>query len=133
MSTASATGCTTSQLGYTFTFSGAASIVSASVASSDPTLLPRVTGLSCDYPGFMAWQRCIPHSLLLAKLGWLPDLNPEPEPEVAATTPDRDRLRVLDATSDAWDIVLAPAPSEPLTLPTAKGRADGSEIRTNHV
>ena len=31
-------------------------------SASDPTLLHRVTGFSCDCPGFLAWQRCTHHS-----------------------------------------------------------------------
>jgi hypothetical protein len=94
-------------------------------SASDPTLLHRVTGLSCDCPGFLTWQRCTHHSLLLAELGWLPDPEPDPEPQEAATTPDRDRLRVLEPSPDPWDVATSPAPSAPLAFPIAEGRADG--------
>lgn len=36
-----------------------------------------VTGLSCDCQGFMAHQRCTYHALLLERLGWLPEIDPE--------------------------------------------------------
>ena len=43
----------------------------------------RVTAYSCSCPGFCRHQRCQHHSLLLAELGWLPDVaadDPEPDP-----------------------------------------------------
>jgi hypothetical protein len=36
-----------------------------------------VTELSCDCPGFIAHQRCTHHALLLERLGWLPEVEPE--------------------------------------------------------
>ncbi len=54
-------------------------------SATDPTIVYRVTGLSCSCKGFMTWQRCQHHALLLAELGWLPD----PEPDPAPTTPAR--------------------------------------------
>jgi hypothetical protein len=36
-----------------------------------------VTGLSCDCPGFIAHQRCTHHALLLERLGWLPEVEPD--------------------------------------------------------
>jgi|GEM_PF-3821589 len=49
-------------------------------SSSDPTTIYKVTGFSCTCTGFFHYQRCQHHSLLLASLGWLPDLDPDPEP-----------------------------------------------------
>jgi hypothetical protein len=36
-----------------------------------------VTGVSCDCPGFIAHQRCTHHALLLERLGWLPEVEPD--------------------------------------------------------
>jgi hypothetical protein len=36
-------------------------------SAGDPHLLHRVTGFSCNCPGFVHWQRCTHHSLLLAE------------------------------------------------------------------
>jgi hypothetical protein len=38
-----------------------------------------VTGLSCDCRGFMEHQRCTHHALLLAHLGWLPEVEDAPD------------------------------------------------------
>jgi len=46
----------------------------------------RLTASSCSCPGFCHHQRCQHHSLLLAELGWLPDVaaaDPEPDPPAA--------------------------------------------------
>jgi hypothetical protein len=44
-----------------------------------------VTGFSCNCPGFISHQRCTHHALLLAYLGWLPEI----EDETLATSPCR--------------------------------------------
>lgn len=49
-------------------------------SGSDPELCYRVTGYSCSCPGFLRWNRCGHHSLLLLQLGWLPDDDPDPAP-----------------------------------------------------
>ena len=36
-----------------------------------------VTGLSCDCRGFCEHQRCTHHALLLERLGWLPEVEPD--------------------------------------------------------
>ena len=54
-------------------------------SGSKANILYRLTGFSCTCKGFLRWQRCTHHSLLLAQLGWLPD--PEPEPDPAPPTP----------------------------------------------
>lgn len=48
--------------------------VCSSASSPEPHY---VTGLSCDCRGFMEHQRCSHHALLLAHLGWLPDVESE--------------------------------------------------------
>ena len=39
-----------------------------------------VTGLSCDCRGFQEHQRCSHYALLLAHLGWLPEVEDTPAP-----------------------------------------------------
>jgi hypothetical protein len=46
-----------------------------------------VTGFSCDCPGFIAHQRCSHHALLLERLGWLPEVEPD-LPYVEASAAD---------------------------------------------
>ena len=78
-------------------------------SATDPALLHRVTAFSCDCRGFMHWQRCSHNSLLLAEIGYLPDL-PDPEPDPAGPA-------LLPPTSeepDPWD---APAPVSPVAVP----------------
>jgi hypothetical protein len=50
----------------------------SSASSSEPHY---VTGLSCDCRGFMEHQRCTHHALLLAHLGWLPEVEDVPVPD----------------------------------------------------
>ncbi len=45
---------------------------------SNRTLLHRVSRRGCDCRGYRLWGRCGHHSLLLAELGMLPDIDPEP-------------------------------------------------------
>ena len=47
---------------------------------SDPFRLHVVTGFSCDCQGFITHQRCSHHAALLAHLGWLPEIDPQPAP-----------------------------------------------------
>ena len=71
-------------------------------SGSDPTILHRLTHLSCSCRGFMVWQRCQHHALFLAQLGWLPDVaddEPEPDPSPAAPAlpvPSRGRCPACD-------------------------------------
>ena len=51
-------------------------------SSSQPGTLHKVTGYSCDCRGFARHQRCSHHSALLARLGWLPVVGPDPDPPV---------------------------------------------------
>ncbi len=51
---------------------------------SKANILYRLTHHSCTCKGYMRWQRCSHHSLLLAQLGWLPDPEPEPDPSPAS-------------------------------------------------
>ena len=51
-------------------------------SASDPTRCYHVDAeRGCTCKGWAVWNRCQHHSLLLAQLGWLPDLDPEPESE----------------------------------------------------
>ena len=49
-------------------------------SASEPGVVYYVTGFSCTCRGFTHHQRCQHHATLLAELGWLPDIEPEPEP-----------------------------------------------------
>jgi hypothetical protein len=93
-------------------------------SSSDPGLLHRVTALSCDCKGFMHWQRCTHIALLLAEIGYLPELpDPEPEPaSPAAAAPVEDRPDPWDAPAVAAVPVAAPA-ANVVAFPSAEGRA----------
>ncbi len=53
-------------------------------SGSKANVLYRLTGFSCTCKGYLRWQRCTHHSLLLAQLGWLPDPEPEPDPSPAS-------------------------------------------------
>jgi len=46
-------------------------------SASTPGLAYALTGYSCDCPGFVSYGRCSHHALLLRRLGWLPELEPE--------------------------------------------------------
>jgi len=55
-------------------------------SATRPGTVYRLTAYSCTCPGFCQHQRCQHHSLLLAELGWLPDVatdDPEPDPPAA--------------------------------------------------
>ncbi len=54
-------------------------------SGSKSNLLYRLTGFSCTCKGFLHWQRCTHHSLLLAQLGRLPDPEPDPAPPAPAS------------------------------------------------
>jgi hypothetical protein len=56
-------------------------------SASRPGEAHYVTGLSCDCPGFIAHQRCTHHALLLERLGWLPEVEPD-MPYVEASPAD---------------------------------------------
>ncbi len=53
-------------------------------SGSKANILYKLTHYSCSCKGYMRWQRCSHHSLLLAQLGWLPDPEPEPDPSPAS-------------------------------------------------
>ncbi|MDP9471000.1 MAG: hypothetical protein M3Q71_10090 [Chloroflexota bacterium] len=53
-------------------------------SGSKKKIVYRLTHYSCTCKGYMRWQRCTHHSLLLAQLGWLPDPEPEPDPSPAS-------------------------------------------------
>ncbi len=54
-------------------------------SATDPNTVYRLTAYSCTCKGFCHTGRCQHHALLLAELGWLPDL--EPAPASVATCP----------------------------------------------
>ncbi len=54
-------------------------------SATDPSTVYRLTAYSCTCMGFCHTGRCQHHALLLAELGWLPDL--EPVPAAVATCP----------------------------------------------
>ena len=49
--------------------------------ASEPGTIYRLTAYSCTCRGFVEWGRCQHHGLLLARLGWLPEVEDDPEPE----------------------------------------------------
>ena len=51
---------------------------------SQPGARHRVTAWSCDCKGFIFTGECGHHSLLLARLGWLPGAEPATEPTATA-------------------------------------------------
>ena len=53
-------------------------------SASEPGTIHRLTAHGCSCKGFTYAGRCQHHSLLLAQLGWLPDLDPQPEPPTPA-------------------------------------------------
>ena len=54
-------------------------------SASRPDTIYFVTALSCTCPGFCHHGRCTHNSLLLDRLGWLPEVDDEdPEPDPAA-------------------------------------------------
>ena len=55
-------------------------------SGSKAKILYRLTHYSCSCKGYMRWQRCSHHSLLLSQLGWLPDPDPDPAPPAPALT-----------------------------------------------
>ncbi|MDP9366813.1 MAG: hypothetical protein M3Q03_00820 [Chloroflexota bacterium] len=55
-------------------------------SATDPGTVYRLTAYSCTCRGFTHHQRCQHHSLLLAELGWLPDLDPAPVATVSCPT-----------------------------------------------
>ena len=53
-------------------------------SASQPGQIHRLTGFSCDCEGFAYNDRCMHHSLLLERLGWLPGLPDDEPPPVPA-------------------------------------------------
>ncbi len=60
-------------------------------SASKENILYRLTHYSCTCKGFLHWQRCTHHSLLLAQLGWLPDPEPDPAPPTPALAAGEER------------------------------------------
>lgn len=75
-------------------------------SATNVTKLYRLTHLSCTCKGFMTWQRCTHHSLLLAHLGWLPDIDPEPTPTPAAAVPATPQLPCPECRSTGTEIAM---------------------------
>jgi hypothetical protein len=65
------------------------------------TILYRVTHWSCTCRGFLAWQRCQHHSLLLAELGFLGDPGPDPAAPAAGAAPIA--RRCWDCGGRGWE------------------------------
>jgi hypothetical protein len=67
-------------------------------SATSPSTIYYLTGFSCTCPGFVGHGRCQHHSLLLAELGWLPDVeDTDSEPAAAAPVP------VVDITDERRD------------------------------
>ena len=62
-------------------------------SASEPGTVYRLTARSCTCKGFDFHGRCQHHSLLLAQLGWLPDVDPEPDPPAPAAAPRRSTIQ----------------------------------------
>ncbi len=67
-------------------------------------LTPRGSGFAYSCEGWARWQRCKHAAALLADLGWLPTVDPDPEPPVPAA-PGVRRLGRMNLT-DAELVVL---------------------------
>ncbi len=70
-------------------------------SSTQPGVIYYLTAYSCTCPGFAHHQRCQHHSLLLAELGWLPDVaDDEADPAPLATPAP---VAVVDLTDERRD------------------------------
>ncbi len=56
-------------------------------SATQPGTIYYLTAYSCTCPGFAHHQRCQHHSLLLAELGWLPDVADDETDPVPVATP----------------------------------------------
>ena|SRR5579884_3639172 len=70
-------------------------------SASEPGVIYRLTAYSCACKGFAYWGRCQHHSLLLKELGWLPDLDDEPEPPDSPAAPAAKIVPFPAARTDA--------------------------------
>ncbi len=62
-------------------------------------LTPKGRGFACSCEGWARWQRCKHVATLFAELGWLPVVDPEPEPPVPVAPASRrpGRMNLTDA------------------------------------
>ncbi len=67
-------------------FTEAATGARFATSATEPGTIYYVTGYSCTCKGFCYAGRCQHHSLLLAELGWLPDLEPAPAAVATCST-----------------------------------------------
>ena len=67
---------------------------------SQPGTWHYVTGFSCTCRGFVAHQRCMHHSALLAAFGWLPPLDPAPDAARVATPAEPARCPACDGVGE---------------------------------
>jgi hypothetical protein len=67
-------------------------------SATSPSTIYYLTGFSCTCPGFVGHGRCQHHSLLLAELGWLPDVE-DTDLEPTAATP----VSVVDLSDERRD------------------------------
>ncbi len=65
---------------------------------TQPGVIYYLTAYSCTCPGFAHHQRCQHHSLLLAELGWLPDVADDETDLVPPVTPAP--VPVIDVTDE---------------------------------
>ncbi|MDP9370030.1 MAG: hypothetical protein M3Q03_17460 [Chloroflexota bacterium] len=95
-------------------------------SGSKQNVVYRLTHYSCTCKGFLHWQRCTHHSLLLAQLGWLPD--PEPSPDPAPPTPALVTAMKLEPCADCDGLGKVVAYFGPEDEPREIdcGRCDGS-------
>jgi hypothetical protein len=69
-------------------------------SATQPGTIYYLTAYSCTCPGFVGHQRCQHHSLLLAELGWIPDVE-DSDPEPAAAVP----VSVITVDPDRQDML----------------------------
>ncbi len=70
-------------------------------SATQPGVIYYLTAYSCTCPGFVGHQRCQHHSLLLAELGWLPEVADDETEPVPAATPAP--VPVVSVTDDRRD------------------------------
>lgn len=84
-------------------------------SASEPGTLYRLTAYTCTCKGFVHTGRCQHHSLLLAELGWLPDLDTDPEPPTPAAPATRpcdychgSKVEWVNGKADEWFAITCP-------------------------
>jgi hypothetical protein len=56
-------------------------------SGTDPAVIHHVGPDGCTCPGYVQWRRCTHHALLIAQLGWLPDVDEEPTLSASSPIP----------------------------------------------